>query len=104
MPVVLILSPLKLATPLTAGTEVVPLAKLPEERATETPSPEPVPEETTLLNWSSRVAPTLTVPPAVIDAGCELMTNWVGVVGVTVTPDVVVAVTPVWVVSDALIV
>ena len=104
MPVVLILSPLKLDTPLTAGTEVVPLAKLPEERATETVSLEPVPEETTLLNWSSRVAPTLTVPPAVIDAGCELMTNWVGVVGFTVRLLVAPALTPVLVVSEAVIV
>ena len=66
-------SPLKLATPLVAGSDVVPPAKLPEESATEMVSFEPVPAVTTLLYWSSRVAPRLTVPPAVsgaAPAGC----------------------------------
>jgi hypothetical protein len=65
-PVLVIWRPLNVATPLEAVTEVVPAEKLPEERATETVSPEPAPVFTTLLNWSSRVTPRPTVPPAVI--------------------------------------
>ncbi len=40
-PAFVILRPLKVATPLFAATDVVPPAKLPEERASETVSPNP---------------------------------------------------------------
>ena len=54
----------KAATPLEAAREVVPAAKLPELRATESVSFEPVlPVVIVLPNVSSIVTPTLTVPP-----------------------------------------
>ena len=82
----LICRPLKLATPLTAATEVVPAAKQLEDSATWMVSFEPaLPVVTTLLNWSSMVTPTETVPPAVIvAAGWALMTSLVGRPGFTV--------------------
>src|SRR5580700_3297570 len=104
LPAVLICSPLKLATPLTAATEVVPAAKLPEDRATWMVSVEPVlPVVTTLLNWSSMVTPTETVPPAVMGpAGWALMTNLLGRPGFTVNELVTVWVTVAFVVSVAV--
>ncbi len=46
---------------------------------------EPVPLETTLLNWSSRVTPRPTVPPAVMEpAGGVLMTSCEGAKAETV--------------------
>ena len=60
---------LKVATPLTAVTEVVPEAKLPEDRVTLMVSVEPVPVEMGLPYWSSTVAPTENVDPLTILAG-----------------------------------
>src|SRR5438132_3611484 len=102
----LICSPLKLATPLAATTEVVPAAKLCEDSATLMVSIDPVfPVVIGLPNWSSTVTPSDTVPPAVIVlTGWVVITSLFSVAGLTVMELLIADVTPVWVVSLAVMV
>ena len=93
----LICRPAKLATPFTAATEVVPAAKLWELNATASVSVDPVfPVVIVLPNVSSIVTPTLTVPPAVIDAaGCVVIASLLSPTGLTVKAfELTAAVTP----------
>src|SRR5438105_4609316 len=82
----LICSPLKLATPLAATTEMVPAAKLCEDSARLMVSVQPVlPVVIGLPNWSSTVTPSDTVPPAVIvPAGWVVITSLFSATGLTV--------------------
>ena len=87
--------PLKFATPLTAASEVVPEAKLPDDRVSPTVSVDPAfPVVIVLPYWSSTVTPTETVPPAVMDpAGWVVVTSLFSLAGVTVKELVVACVT-----------
>ncbi len=84
MPTLLITRLLKLATPLVAATEVVPLAKLPEDSATVRVSVEPVPLVITLPNWSSTDTPTRDGPAGRDAEGCEVTTSLLSAAGLTV--------------------
>jgi hypothetical protein len=83
----LICNPLKLARPSEEDIEVLPAAKLPEDRATPIVSVDPVfPVVTVLPYWSSTVTLTETVPPAVIeDAGWVVTASLYSAAGFTVT-------------------
>src|SRR5580700_8583261 len=96
----------KVATPLVAATEVVPVAKLPEDRATWMVSFEPVvPVVIVLPNWSSIVTPTATVPPAVmVPAGWVVTTSLFSAAGFTVKELEAVEVTDPVVESEAVMV
>ncbi len=104
-PALLICRLLKLATPPEAMTEVVPPAKLPVFKVSPMVSPEPVPTFTTLLNWSSTVALRPIVPPAVIEfVGWVVMTTLFAAAGLTPKEFVVTVLTPVRLVSEAVMV
>lgn len=107
MPAWLIFKLLNVATPVFAATAAVePVAKLPEERVSEMVSLFPVPEVTTLPNWSSTLTPMPKVVPAVVDdeGGWVVTSSWLGLVATMPKLLVVAVVTVVWVVSDAVIV
>jgi hypothetical protein len=84
-------SPLKLATPLVAASEVVPVAKLPDESVSLTVSVDPMfPVVIGLPYWSSTVTPTEKVPPVTTEAGGWVVTaSWLSAAGVMVNPLVV---------------
>ena len=100
----LICRPLKLAEPPVAATEVVPAAKLPEDRATWMVSVKPGPLVIGLPNWSSTVTPRAAPPPAVIVAGWAVMASLLSPPAFTVNELVVAVATPPLEVSDAVIV
>lgn len=104
VPVLVICRLLNVATPLIAATDVVPPAKLPVFKVSPMVSVDPVPEFTTLLNWSSTVALRPTVPPAVIElAGWAVITTLFGAAGLTPNEFVVAVLTPLRLVSEAVI-
>ena len=106
MPDLLIWSPLKVATPLAAARDVVPPAKEPVDNVSLTVSVEPVfPVVMVFPNWSSTatVVPKFAPAPTVA-GGWAVTTSLFSAAGLTVIWFVVAVLTPVRLVSEAVMV